>query len=422
MVDRRFRVVTTTGLTSFVRAGPFVFQGGAFGWCEQKKPERAASDVRARAVYTMARSKQGTIVRRGKQLYARIRWTEMIGGKKVAKEKFAPVRTRTEGREKCKEMLRDLDLSGPRLFAADRLTFAELADVYAQERLISAQYAGEQKIAGLRSLASAKTQLKRLVAHFGPYRVQEIGWEDLDGYKRARFRQVTLRGRPPVVATVNRELERLRNVLNFAVRRGWLVKNPFAEGQPLIHKADEALRERIPTLEEQNAILAQCTGRRAYLRPILILLRDTGLRPSEAFRALVSDVDFTPPATIHIRQMNSKTGRPRLVGLTQEAAAALAELIQAGQLQPGDRLFGLASIRRSYAFVCRAAGVQGVTLYAWRHLNATDMVRAKVPDPIAMKSLGHTEYRTFKRYVTIDKEVAGESAASLDEYRRRQKG
>lgn len=360
-------------------------------------------------------------MRRGKQLYARIRWTEIINGKKVRREKFAPVRTRTDGREKCKQMLRELETSGPRIFAADRLTFAELAEIYQAERLIPAEYSGEQKVAGLRSLAAARTQLKRLVAHFGAWRVQEIGYEDLEGYKRARFSQVTNRGRPPVIATVNRELERMRNVLNYAMRRGWLLRNPFSAGQPLIHKADEALRERIPTLDEQNAILAQCTGRRAYLRPILILLRDTGLRPSEAFRALVSDLDLTPPATITVRQMNSKTGRPRLVGLTDEALFTLREMIERNHLQPDDRLFGLSSIRRSYAAACKAAGVMGVTIYAWRHLNATDMVRANVPDPIAMKSLGHTEYRTFKRYVTVDKEVAGTAAEALNEYRSKQK-
>lgn len=40
----------------------------------------------------MGRSKQGAIVRRGRRLYARIRWTENVDGQSIHRERLARVR------------------------------------------------------------------------------------------------------------------------------------------------------------------------------------------------------------------------------------------------------------------------------------------------------------------------------------------
>jgi len=54
------------------------------------------------------------------------------------------------------------------------------------------------------------------------------------------------------IAAVNRELERLRHMLNVAQREGWIIRNPLHGGDPLISKADERKRQRILTREEET--------------------------------------------------------------------------------------------------------------------------------------------------------------------------
>lgn len=366
----------------------------------------------------MGRSKQGSVVKRGKKLYARIRWQEWENGKRVTREKYAPVRTITEGRAKAKQLLRELEEDGAAVFDADRLSFIALATRYKETYIIPAEYAGEQKIAGMRNTASPAVQLKACTDHFGDRLVKDLDYDDLVDFKRKRSTRITRRGRPPALATVHRELERLHAVFEFAVRKKWLSRNPFDYGDPLIHKSSENVRERIPTIEEAELILAQCTGVRAHLREILMTIRDTGLRPSEMFRAQVLDLDFTAH-TLEVRQKNSKTGKRRYVGLTPELDQALRLMIERNNLQPDNLIFGITNnVKKSYASACRAAGVEGVTLYAWRHLFGTDLQRANIPVPFAMKVMGHSEEKTYRRYVNLDQVIAAQTAATLDAYRR----
>jgi len=366
----------------------------------------------------MARSKQGSIVRRGKRLYARIRWTEWDGGQRVKREKFVRVRTISEGREKIRQLLHEMDKDGTRIFDADRLTFEALGAAYAREVIQPAEYTGNQKVAGLRNTKSPTNQLKACVEFFGQRLVKSIDYGDLVYFKRRRSMRVTRRGAQPSIVTVHRELERLRAVFRFAIRKRWLRHSPFEFGPPLINKADEPIRERIPNEQEVEAILAQCRGKREHLRAILITMRDTGMRPSELFRVKVEDVYFDT-LTIEVRVENSKTGRRRYTGLTPDVAAELLELIERNYLEPGDLLFGIRdNVRRAYSTACRLAGVQGVNLYAWRHLCATEMMRAGVPQTFAMKTMGHSEEKTFRRYVTVDQDIASQTAAALHEYRK----
>ena len=370
----------------------------------------------------MSRSKQGAIVRRGKRIYARIRWTETDSGRPVRREKYARVRTISEGRERIRQMLHELEDAGPAGFDAEQMRFADLAAHYAAEVLQPAEYAGDRKISGLRNLASPRAQLSACLEYFGPRLIRSIGYADLQAFKRARAQRITRRGGRPSIVTVHRELERLHAVFEFARRRQWIQRNPFDGGPPLINKADEPIRETIPTADEVRAILAQCRGPRAHLRGILLCIRDTGMRPAEMFRLQVGSVDLAA-GTIEVLAQNSKTGRRRLVGISQELRAELEEIITAGELGPGDLLFGIRSnVRRAYATACRLAGVQGINLYAWRHLCATDMARAGIPDALAMKQLGHTEAKTWRRYVTVEASAARETAGALEEYRKKAKG
>lgn len=369
----------------------------------------------------MARTKQGSICRRQNRIYARIRWTEIVDGRRVSKEKFARVRTVSEGREKIKQLLHDLEDQGPKTFDADRMTFSDLAGHYAAAVIRPAEYSGDRKIGGLRNTSSPANQLKASVNYFGDRLIKSIDYSDLQEFKIARANRITRRQAQPSIVTVNRELERLHACFEYAVRRQWLRRNPFDNGAPLINKADEPIRETIPTADEVRAILAQCRGPRSHIKPILLMIKDTGMRPSEMFRLKLQNLDLKV-GTVEVTVKNSKTGKRRIVGLTRELQAELLAVIDAGELQPGDLLFGITNnIRRSYATACRLAGVQGITLYSWRHLCATEMIRAQIPQALAMKQLGHTEEKTFRRYITVDQELATQAVEALEAYRKQNK-
>ena len=81
---------------------------------------------------------------------------------------------------------------------------------------------------------------------------------------------------------MNRELLVLRRMFNIAVAESWILKNPFNCSEPLITPADERIRERILTVEEEARLLAVCDRpKRQYLKSLLITMLDSAARKNE---------------------------------------------------------------------------------------------------------------------------------------------
>lgn len=361
----------------------------------------------------MARSKQGSVVRRGERIYARIRWTERRDNESVIREKLKRVRTISEGRERCKQMLRDLEERGTGIFESDRMTFNDLARIYAERKLIPAQYHDDRKIAGLRSLPSAKAQMRSLQVYFGNFALNEITHSDLERFKLLKMQMTTRWGSRPSIATVNRELERMRAMLRFAVRQGYLLKTPFEMGESLISKADERMRERLLTIEEERRLIEACKNSRAHLRPIIICAIDTGMRRGEIFKLKWSDVSLDD-GIIRLRATTTKTGKRRIIGITTRLEAELRGLWDQGLRIDDALVFGIKSdIKRSFASACRIAGISDLRFHDLRHRASLDLLQAGLSEELAMKILGHTQRSTFSRYINPDHRIAREAATAL---------
>jgi len=260
---------------------------------------------------------------------ARLDWQDEHGQRRCRKRQ---VENKTRGKELLKKWIAEQSTYGLQLMDGERLTFEQLAERYEKEKLTEPVYEGETKISGLRSHLSLKYCLSALTEHFGKRRVQLITHSDIAAYRARRLNTQTKRGAKRCAASVNRELELLRAILNYAWRSGWLLRNPFSFGDPLISKAQEIHRERILTPEEEERLLAACTGRRAHLRPLLIAALDTAMRKGELLKLVWSDVDLTE-GLIRLRATTTKTMKARTVGITARLDAELRKL--ASQQPPG---------------------------------------------------------------------------------------
>src|SRR6266511_4340058 len=92
----------------------------------------------------------------------------------------------------------------------------------------------QRKIAGVRSLAPALFAVEILVEHFGDRRIRAITHSDIEAFKLARLKVLTVRGTTRSIASPNSELQILRAIFNFALRQDWISKNPFNSGASLI--------------------------------------------------------------------------------------------------------------------------------------------------------------------------------------------
>jgi integrase len=193
----------------------------------------------------------------------------------------------------CRRCCATLTLQTVKGRSARERTFAELCDYFEKHYVKAAEYVDGRKVAGVRSLGTAKGQLNVLRDYFGSCCLRSITHGDVRQFRAARLAQETRTKSQRTIASVNRELPMLRRMLNVAQREGWILRNPFAAGDSLISLADENKRERILTREEEVKLLAACeTPQQAHLKSILICPLDTGMRQGEIFSLRWRNVDF----------------------------------------------------------------------------------------------------------------------------------
>ncbi len=347
------------------------------------------------------------------KLYARLQYKAENGKYKV---KYKPINDKRTARTVVNEMRSELETFSEETIQSDKLTFAVLAERYKTTKLVAARYSDGVKVSGRRSLGSANSQLNALLNYFGNKKIRSIKTRDLENYKQERLSTPTNRGTFLKVATVNRELELLRAMLNFAIQNEWLIRNPFTLAKGLISKAAEVERDRILSFDEEERLLDACIGKRAHLRPLIICALDTAMRRGEMFKMVWKDVDLIT-GEIRIPQTNSKTEKSRTVGMTPRLVEEFQKLWEISP-QDQDRLvLGLTTtVKTSWKTVCNLAQIEDFRLHDCRHTATTRMIASGSPHTEVMKITGHTQMKTFLRYLNITSETANRVAKQLGDY------
>lgn len=376
----------------------------------------------------------GSIRVRDGKIFARIQYLSEDGRRR---DKERPARNRKHAREVINEMRQELLQGGEGALQAHSMTFRHLATNYEKTNLIPAVIQNGKKIAGRRSIASARSTLAPLLAHFGRRHIRAIKHADIEAYKMARLNTPVRcgtdeKGKPIVrarsITSVNRELELLRAMFRYSEHNDWIAKSPFKRGASLIAKTAERQRDRVLSRDEETRLLAACSGRLAHLRPIVLTAVDTGMRRSELFKLEWPDIDFVGNVLI-VHATNSKTERQREIGLTPRVREALRELrAQAPPAYVGP-VFGRGlkkqrdtwlplrdTIKTGWASALRKAGIEDLHFHDLRHTAVTRMVRAGLPASEVMQISGHSQWATFQRYVNVQREAAHAGAAALDRY------
>lgn len=332
--------------------------------------------------------------------------------------------SKSEAEVQLKALVRQVDDEGKQVADNNLVTFNALADYYEKHYLKAAQYVSGQKVSGLRALARPKELLKHFRSFFGKKKLREITYGDLLTYRDRRFKVLTQYKKQRTISSWNREAAVLRRIFNIARQQGWLVKNPFHCGDPLIIVSAERRRERILTLEEEARLLEACDHpQRRHLRPLLICLLDTGARKSEMLKLHWRAVCFAT-RIITIEGMTTKTLKTRRVAMTERMYRELAALSEESPKGPDSQVFGISdNVRNSFKSACKLAGIKcggldGLTIHSLRHTAATRLVKGHLPLEMVGRILGHSQPQTTYRYLTANVETAFQAASILDALQR----
>lgn len=289
---------------------------------------------------------------------------------------------------------------------------------------------------------------RRLNGHPFPdgRRLDQVRASELDvmfpaRYRDWRGRQTTRRGGSPAVATVNRELERLRAVLNWAVEVGQLPHHPL---QRIRMVAEDNVRQtKIGTAEEFEALLRACSEAHDALPALVLLYFDGGLRRLEGMRARWDELE--PKAggggRLRLPGRRTKTGKPRYAHLTArtwteiQALPRISEWVFAnGSALKKHRRYRGRPYSPGYLYRCfqvavAASGLEAeagetITLHTLRHSFAYRARRLwKWSEPVIMRQGGWRTRAAFDRYGIVDDDEQDEAMEvaerALERERRR---
>ena len=120
---------------------------------------------------------------------------------------------------------------------------------------------------------------------------------------------------------------------------------------------------------------------------------------------------------IYIPQTNTKTEDARTVGMTPRLREALERLWEVSPKEKDRLVFGITnSIKKSFNTACNDAAIKDFRFHDCRHTATTRMIASGSPHTEVMKITGHTQLKTFLRYLNITPETAKLVASRLDVY------
>jgi integrase len=228
---------------------------------------------------------------------------------------------------------------------------------------------------------------------FGNRRISDITAEDGERFKAVRSGQV----KP---ATVNREMTVFKHMMSKALEWKLLVANPLRGVRSL--NVPKRL-ERILEVNEELRLLSACDHVRSkFLRPVIVLALNTGMRRGELLSLQWSQVNFSRRK---IRILNAKTeSGERTIPMNSMTYAALSslkrnrksELVFPSNRKEGKRILDL---KKGFKKAVREAELHGnLRFHDLRHTFATRLVQAGVDIITVQHLLGHARISMTARY------------------------
>jgi len=252
-----------------------------------------------------------------------------------------------------------------------------------------------------RSFKTDEGRAKHVVTHLGKTKIGHLTQHHIDQYRNLRKGEKTYSGGSPAPATLDRELELLKRVLNYCVKCRFIRENPIADVQLL--NVPNVRKICINEVQFQS-LLVNADSR---LQPILQVAFDTGMRLDEVLSLRRNQIDLKGENII-LNHDDTKTRKPRIVPMTSRVVEVLSEDIPT-PIRDDDYIFKNPNtgdrwkdIRKMLKSAVQKAGLDGLWFHDMRRSFSTDGVRAGVPETVLMKTTGHKTLSSFMRYNIID--------------------
>ena len=290
----------------------------------------------------------------------------------------------------------------------DKVRFNDLTD----------DFLSDYRINGKKSMQRAERSVKNLKAFFDNDRIPSITTPRIQSYIEKRLSESV------VNATINRELAALKRILNLGLQQ----TPPKVDRVP-----------HIPMLKENNVrkgffehgdFIALRENLPFYLKGFVTFAYKTGWRVSEIEGLTWSQVDLKNNI-VRLESGTTKNNEARTVYLDDELKAVFinqkAQQKEVGKLSPyvfvnetgTDKI---QAFRGSWSKACIEAKIGKKLFHDFRRTAVRNMVRAGIPERVAMMISGHKTRSVFERYNVVSEADLKVAAQKQETYLQAQMG
>ena len=275
-------------------------------------------------------------------------------------------------------------LEFPPIPADAPLTFDILAKAYWEDYVLQ-RY---------RSLNTARGRVDHLRAVFGGWLIEKITSDEVRNYQLLR------RKRGVETSTINRETSALGRMFQLAVRRGQV------DRMPIFPKRLEENPPREGFFEHAEYVKVRAHLPAPY-QDVLDFAYYSGWRKQEILGLTWREIDLNG-GVIRLSARRSKTKTGRLLPISPPLQVVLIRRARHGQSEHA-RVFHREDVpvrtwRTARRDACRHAEIPHRVLHDCRRTAARNLIRAGVPERVAMLLTGHKTRAVFDRYNIVNEQ------------------
>jgi integrase len=305
--------------------------------------------------------------------------------------------------------------------APEKLTLRDFLKNYYEPWILTNHRSGKQTLSMLR--AAFKDFLNTPIC--------DLRIKDVDKWRQERLKSGTK------TATCNRRITELKAALSWGLKLEHIKENPLTKLEKLKEHDSEA-KIRYLTDEERerlmNAIDAREKRIRAgrashnewlntreyeampelsgefadYLKPMILISLQTGIRQGSLFSLRWSDIDFVSQ-TFQIRPVSNKPGKLLNLPMNSKVVSVLsAWKEQNSYTGPDDLVFPspvtgnrLSNVKIAWSGILKYAGIQNFRWHDMRHDFASQLVMKGVDLNTVRELMGHAEMKMTLRYAHL---------------------
>ena len=257
--------------------------------------------------------------------------------------------------------------------------------------------------------------INQLMTFFGEYSLYEIDRELAKTYRNirlksskkspvrgkaaenpdiaARYKSAEWESKKLSIATVNKEIAKLKAMLNYAVEEEYLEANPISTLKPL--KGERKI-ERFLSKDEISRFISNATG---YILDIFKFNLYTGRRIGEILNLKWEDINWDS-GTMNV--FNQKLKKMNYITMSESIKTLL---LSRKDKFPSEYIFcndegeRVKSIRKSFTAVLKKANIEKFRIHDMRHTAISHMVMSGMPAFTVARIVGHASVRMIdERY------------------------